>query len=372
MPVIDTVATALLTYAAHSFAACSIALLAARLVRRPQDRDIIWKAALIAPIVTATIAITLSANGARSPFVDLGDLARRASPARLPERRVLIRVIRDGDARRTERWFADPVTSALSTAALALVLLVAGVASGRLIVRRRRLARAVSNRRDIGELALANGETARVSSSSALQTPVAFNRVEICMPDDVVREFSERHQRALIAHEIAHLERRDPAWFVATEIIAALSAFQPLTTVVVRAFRRDVELICDETAVHRTNDHHSLISALALLASPFDPRSPLHGAATAYDGSPLVGRAERIAMLKPNVASSRVTRPILIAMSAALAILCAVPVVSAAPRLTDFPLEPTLDGSNLHVKRKLDVEDRSASHEIRRIVTVLR
>ena len=50
MPIIDAAATALLTYAAHGFAACAVALITARFIRRPHDRDIVWKAALIAPI----------------------------------------------------------------------------------------------------------------------------------------------------------------------------------------------------------------------------------------------------------------------------------------------------------------------------------
>ena len=370
MSIIDTVATGILTYAAHSFAACGFALLGARVIRRPQERDIIWKAALLVPIVTAMLAITASASGARGPFVDLGEIARQASPTQLPGRKVRIRVLRDGDISRVDRWFTDPVTSALSGGVVGLALLVVGVASTRLSVRRRRLGEAVATRIDIGELALSTGESVRLSSSAELQSPVAFSGVEICLPDDVVREFSEQHQRSLIAHELAHLERRDPLWFAATETIAALSAFQPLVHIVVRAFRRDVELICDEDAVRRTSDQHSLIGALALLASPFDPRSPLRGAATAYDGSPLVGRAERIATLCLAPSPARGRRPIAVALAVAVAILCAFPVVSAAPRLTDFPLDPAMDGSNFH-KGKLNTEQEFTRHEVVRIVTIL-
>jgi len=211
----------------------------------------------------------------------------------------------------------------------------------------------------------------RLSSSAALQSPVAFRRTEICLPDEVVREFAEPHQRSLIAHEMAHLERRDPAWFAATEVIAALSAFQPLVHVVIRAFRRDVELICDEAAVRKTNDQRSLIGALALLASPFDPRSPLRGAATAYDGSPLVGRAERIAALGPDGSPARARRPIAIAVGAALAALCAIPVVSAAPRLTDYPDDPAMLPLDRNIDAMVNVEQRLTTHEARRIVTVI-
>jgi hypothetical protein len=370
MPIIDSAATALLTYAAHSFTACGLALLAARFLRRPQDRDVVWKTALVAPIATTAIALALSARGARGPFIDLGELARHASPTTLPGRKVGIRVLRDGHVSRVDRWFSDPVTSALSNSAITIALLLMGTASTRLMLRRRRLARAVGERFEIGELTLSTGALVRLSSSATLQSPVAFNRAEICLPDDVVREFAAPHQRSLIAHEMAHLERRDPAWFAATEIITALSAFQPLMHAVVRAFRRDVELICDETAVRETRDQHSLISALALLASPFDPRSPLQGAATAYDGSPLVGRAERIAALGLELSPARPGGHIAVALGVALAALCALPVVSAAPRLTDYPADPAMLPVNSSMKKIVDVEERSTT-QARRIVTVI-
>lgn len=372
MPIIDVVATAVLTYSAHSFAACGIALVAARFIRVPHDRDIIWKAALIGPIATATLAMTLSTTGVRSPFIDLGRLTRQASPTQLPGRQVRIRVLEEDGESHVERSFSDPITSAISTSVAIAAILAVGIASVRLVVRRGRLVHTISNRRPIGQLALASGEIAHLSSSAELQTPIAFNRAEICLPDDVVRGFSEPHQRSLIAHEIAHLERRDPAWFVATEVIAALSAYQPLVIAVVRAFRRDVELICDEAAVRRTNDQHSLISALALLASPFDPRSPLHGVATAYDGSPLVDRAERIASLRPDPVRIARRRPVLLIVAAALAIWCAFPVVSAAPRLTDFPLDAADAVASPHFKGVVRVDDRPVAHGIRRTVTVLR
>ena len=372
MPIIDVVATAILTYAAHSIAACGIALVAARFIRLPQDRDVIWKAALVAPIVTAAVAMILSTSGVRSPFIDLAHAARHISPTQLPGRRVQVRVIKEDGEPHVDRSFTDPVASAISTGVVVIAILAFGVASARLVIRRRRLAGAISDRRHIGELALTDGGIALVSSSCELQTPVAFNRTEICLPDDVVREFSESHRRSLIAHEVAHLERRDPAWFLATEVIAALSAFQPLTAAVARAFRRDVELICDEIAVRRTNDPHSLISALALLASPFDPRSSLHGAATAYDGSPLVGRAERIASLRPDSVHAIERGPVLCAVAAALAILCALPVVSAAPRLTDLPLNPADAISNPHFKGAANIDDRATMNGIRRTVTVFR
>jgi len=64
-------------------------------------------------------------------------------------------------------------------------------------------------------------------------------------------------------------------------------------------------------------------------------------------------------------------RPIFVALVVAVAILCAFPVVSAAPRLTDFPLDPAIDGSNLHLKGELNTNEEFVERQVRRTVTVL-
>ena len=369
---IDGLVTTLLTYAMHSFAACASALAISGALRRPQDRELLWKVTLIAPLVTTFAAVAISTLSARGTFVDLALLVRHAPNLDFPGREVKVWMLKDGGTSNVIRQFTDPVTTALSTIALGASFCVICVALIRFAHRRRRLTRAVAERRAMGELQVRSHRTPVVLSTAAeLQSPVALGTSEICLPTEVVEEFTEEHRDSLIAHEIAHLERRDPAWFFAAELIAALSAFQPLIFVVLRAFRRDVELICDEVAVRRTSDQQSLIGALALLASPFDARSPLHGAATAYDGSPLLVRAQRIATLSLAVAPCGIRRPALLAALALAASLCAVPVVSAAPRLSDFPSLP--DAALRSARRPgrivtVNEEIRKESHRIIRVV----
>lgn len=339
---IDWLVTCLFTYAVHSAAACALALIISRVIRMPHDRDVLWKVALVAPLLTTAFALVLSANGAHGGFIDLADLARRAPNVDLPGREVQVQMFQTGSESTIVRRVSDPITTALSMAFVAVVICATSVAMIRLAHRRLRLTRAVSGRRAIGALPIvAHGSSVRLSAASDLQSPVALGTFEVCLPADVIDDFPEPHQRSLIAHEVAHLERRDPVWLFAAELIAALSAFQPLVFVVLRAFRGDVELICDEAAVRRTSDQESLIAALARLASPFDPRSPFHGAAAAYDGSPLVARAQRIATLSLATTSSSTRRPAMLFAVVLVGLLCAVPVVSAAPRVNDLPHDPT-------------------------------
>ena len=66
---IDGFVTSLLTYAIHSFVACAIALAISRLLRQPQDRDLLWKVTLVAPVLTAAFAVALSLSGSHGCFV---------------------------------------------------------------------------------------------------------------------------------------------------------------------------------------------------------------------------------------------------------------------------------------------------------------
>jgi beta-lactamase regulating signal transducer with metallopeptidase domain len=350
---LDGVATSLFTYAMHSAAACVLALAASRLLRRPQDRDLVWKAAFVAPVFTAATTILLSAFDDRGPFVDLARLVRHTVPLRFPGRQVTVRVLSDGVGQDVVRQFVDPVSTVLSTVAVACALCVASVGFARFIYRRRSLARALQPRQRAGELHdVAHGTPIVLSTAVDLQSPVAFGVAEICLPTAVMTDFTTEHRRSLIAHEVAHLERRDPAWLFFVELITGLSAFQPLLVAVARAFRRDVELICDEAAVRQTNDRSAMIGALARLAAPFDARSPMYGAATAYDGSPLIARATRIATVRIEDNARGTQRRAIGFVLALITLLCAVPVVSAAPRRSDFPRDP------VDAMRKARADDR--------------
>ena len=347
---LDTIATLLFTYAAHSAAACALALVLARVLQRPHDRDLVWKAALIAPLFTTAFAAVTLATGAQ---LDLSEWVRRAWMAPLPPREIAVRLVRDASGQNIVRRVTDPVTFTIATAALTVAAVCVAAAIVRMLRRDRRRGVLLADRRP-----LAIHDDVRLSLSDGLPSPVALGRDEICLPVEVATTFSDAHRRALIAHERAHLERRDPAWFAAIELIAALSAFQPLVGPVVRAFRRDVELICDEAAIQRTGDPRALIAALARLASPFDARSPLHGAALAHDGSPLIERAERLARLDRPEAARGMRVPALLLAAALVATLFAVPTIASSPRDPELPLSPWAWHAPPHLQpRFIDVED---------------
>jgi TonB family protein len=88
----------------------------------------------------------------------------------------------------------------------------------------------------------------------------------ILLPADFGRRFGTEQRALVLAHELAHLARRDPLWSVLAEILAALLWFHPLAWLALPRFRLDQELACDERTLHR-NAHDAGSYARTLLAS---------------------------------------------------------------------------------------------------------
>src|SRR4030095_6718566 len=75
-----------------------------------------------------------------------------------------------------------------------------------------------------------------LSCSRTLRVPVAFAR-EICVPVRALRELPHDELRALLAHEAAHVVRRDAAWLAIAASVRALGWWQPLNLVVAARLR---------------------------------------------------------------------------------------------------------------------------------------
>lgn len=331
--VVYTLATWVLTYAVHSAAFCALALLGARALPRPAQRDPAWKLALVAPPLTALAAL-LGAG----PRVQVPSLVRAAAPGVWAPPELTVDVMRTAAGETVTRSVADGAAWALAIAVLLLAALPVLLATARYAAARRDFRRVLRDRRPAlpAELGVDAGGLwrLRLSVSERLAAPVALGTAEVCVPRGLLPRLSLAQRRALLAHEAAHLERRDPLWIAAAEWIASLSAFQPLARRVVAALRRDAELLCDDAAVRRTGDAGALARALATLAEAFDPAARASQAAVALDGSPLVQRVERLVRRAGAPHTRGAWLPAVLAGAAVAAVLCATgPVLSAAPRV---------------------------------------
>lgn len=135
----------------------------------------------------------------------------------------------------------------------------------------------------------------RLTASPHLRSPVALMRREVVIPERAVERLTPSQQHGMIAHELAHLQRRDPQWALVTAVFEATFVFQPLNHLARRKLQELAEFQCDDWAAKSTGGGTHLAKCLAEVASWLDesPTSALSVAMADRD-SPVVRRITRL------------------------------------------------------------------------------
>ncbi|HEX8433170.1 MAG TPA: M56 family metallopeptidase, partial [Longimicrobium sp.] len=288
----------LVTYALHSTLLLgAVALLAGRAAGSLKGRELLWKVALVGGVATATIQ-------AGSGYVPLGGEWS----------------VTDGGAK-LWRWMGPgpthaiapsdaPVSGGLPVVPAAVVLAwlaIAAVGVSGVVRSHRRFCRALHRRpvRDaellaqLDELRAAMGfaRPVRLSTSATCHSPLAIGTGEICVPAWFATDLGPLERRSVLAHELAHLARRDPVWQTAALILARALFFQPLNAFARRRLAELAELACDDAAVEQTGTPLGMLRSLAATAERLPPSGfqSVGAAAMIQSGSPLAARVERLA-----------------------------------------------------------------------------
>ena len=86
----------------------------------------------------------------------------------------------------------------------------------------------------------------------------------IVLPERFFEELDPEQQRAALAHELAHVARRDPEWRIAVEILERVLFFQPLNRLARARLCDSAEFLCDEWAVQQTQSPLALARCLSV------------------------------------------------------------------------------------------------------------
>jgi len=89
---------------------------------------------------------------------------------------------------------------------------------------------------------------------------------EICVPPRVEKDLRREEIASLLAHELAHVERRDPAWLVVCRAIEVVFFFQPLNRLCARWLSDEAEYLSDDWAVMQTGERVGMASCLTEIA----------------------------------------------------------------------------------------------------------
>lgn len=310
----------MLTYALHSSLLLGGTwLFTLKGIRSEPLRDTLWKAALVGGVLTATVQVLAGWQPSYSIAVS-PSVAAMAPPSGSLNPGIQDRVSEAG------RPYVSVENSKLSAApdvlsppgeldrtgrSIAVWLLVfwalgAGVALFRLTVAQLRLTRMLRSRQPVTTPALLAAleelsreagvrRPVRLTQARGLATPVALGSSEICFPPRAVTGLDAEQQRCVLAHELAHLVRRDPLWLNLLCLLESVFFFQPLNRLGRRRFQELSEYLCDDWAVRHTGGALTLARCLAEIAGWVTPPiQRLALTAIAESGPPLTRRVQRL------------------------------------------------------------------------------
>jgi TonB family protein len=312
----------LLRYLTHSAVTLAmvgtVAWLGDRLLRSvgPQAQHRMWVTALLMSVAL--------------PLLPAGWLAR-LGPAPTSVGLGTVTVTYNTVAAAAERWTVSPLLCAMLAAAYLLTLLFYAV---RLLWRGRRT-RAMVRRATMMPLeASARGflnDAARrfgvampeVRCSAETRGPVVLGlrRPLLLVPegflttenaeeiqtasDEDIRTASDVDIAAALAHECAHIRRRDFAKNLIYECVAAAAAYHPACWLMRRRIAETRELVCDEMAAGAASDRAEYAASLLRLATSMAVPSQASQAIGVFDGNILEERIMRLTMDVPKVTRAR-------------------------------------------------------------------
>ena len=249
----------LLTDAVHSTILMGLVLLLdRRIVCAAIDREHAWKAAAFAALLTSAFQLTLLNWRPESAPVPVRwempapsvVVAAEPVPAAEISRAPAAQPKSPASVRRDTTW-RDVLLAFWLTGA------VFGIA--RLAFRRRMVTKHVGERRAISDpelIAVVDDLRRRCGYRSDVRltqcerniSPMVLGSREICIPAHLVKQLSQRQLRSVLAHELAHLQRRDSAWLLAFSMLETFCFFQPLNVLARKRVQECAEYDCDARA----------------------------------------------------------------------------------------------------------------------------
>jgi beta-lactamase regulating signal transducer with metallopeptidase domain len=378
----STVWAWLLTYLVHSTVLLSAAWLASRwLAQRPRCEELVWRFAMVGAAITATC----QAMSPAEPLAGAWHVAADAEPAHAALSSVPSRVVAEPIEPHAESSLdlADekplepnarpsvggsvaahptpaPRVNGISGAWAAVGWLTAAcILSIVLAAAWYTLWRRLHSRVEITHGPLVEtltrlcrhaGLTRRVRlfCSSAIDGPLAmgFFRPQICVPPRAICELSSAQQELMLAHELGHVIRNDPAWQTLYRAIEWLAFFQPLHRLGRRRLEDLAEELADAWAAEQTGQGVTLAGLLVQVAEWLtEDRWEVSAVGMARRKSPLARRVNRLlAPAQPTVQPTTAPRALLaglgLALIAAAACLPGVGLAGAAQNAPSRKLAP--------------------------------
>jgi len=126
-------------------------------------------------------------------------------------------------------------------------------------------------------------------------SPLVLPNGDIFIPQWALDSLDAGQCEAMLAHELAHVMRRDAAWRLAAQLAARLGILQPLNLLAMSRLDLLSELACDSWAARETGRARELAEALYACASRYRTNAtPALAMAMARNASPLLQRVDAL------------------------------------------------------------------------------
>lgn len=280
---LEFAAQLLLTYALHSSLLLGSVLLAEAWLQRRGLAEAAWRAALLGAWLSSALALALALRP--PPALELPQPAQtipQASPQASPVPPSLAPAARVDRARAAASPAALPALDlrlfdAPLAALTGLWLLGAAIGLLALLVQALRLSWQARRLPPWPDASLAGPRGVRLHLSPAPSPWAWAGRVGL--PAWLSEEADPAVRQAVLAHELAHLQRRDPAWRLLTRAAACLGWLQPLNRLALRRLDVLMEADCDRRAALRTGRPEALAEGLLRCAERLRGAPSLYPAA---------------------------------------------------------------------------------------------
>ena len=308
----------LLTVALHASVLLACASAIDRFVRRDTWRELLWRCALFGGALTATLQVAsqhvplggrLALHSAApiaqtAPVSDDVVATASAPPVAHTLQTPLITTNFTAPAPVSKSW-RDAWTSHWPAALFWFWLAGATFASLRVAIKLSQLhgdtrtAMALHDERLLSDAAALADDAAvpvpRLLQLDGLASPIALTGARIVLPSWAVATLEPAALRAMLAHELGHIVRRDPQMKLLIAGWRALFWFVPLTVIAQRCLDDIAELACDAFAARHIGDGRELAECLVAcgehhVSGPAFSLAP----AMAAHASSLINRIERL------------------------------------------------------------------------------
>lgn len=114
-----------------------------------------------------------------------------------------------------------------------------------------------------------------IQSSPEAASPfiTGIRQPTLVIPESLLQKSSEADLSLVLAHEFAHLRRRDFLLNLVYEIVSIPVAFHPITTLIKQKIEDSREMACDEIAAERTGSRSEYASSLLRIAQSISGES---------------------------------------------------------------------------------------------------